>query len=332
MNNLFRTDGWVKSTQGPAVPGAQVFVCTQPANIAFFPPSPLAPIYSDPGGLIPLAQPVITDGFGHYDFYTVAGLYTVVVANGGLIQQVYPDQSVGGIGTGGTGSTLTLENNGVANGSQTLLNLYSSDGSVVVTDDGIGDINLQAKSTSFSGSGAYFYGPGITDLGLIAGTAALQGGENINSVGGQVQVYLFELLVSFTISKATQLALGSQFDVHAYSGIYSYAGNKLVDAGTFTYEAGLGLQTNTFTAVTLPPGTYWHAHATDTTSVGQWVGVSITANADNALSLFSKNATRAATAANTIVSGGLPATLGALTPFTPSETPRGDFILTPLYE
>lgn len=101
MPNYFRNDGFVKSTLGPAVPGAQIFVCDQPANIpaglsAVAPnPTPLATIYSDPDGLVPITQPILTDGFGHYDFYVLPGTYDVSVYLGGKLQQEYPDQSIG---------------------------------------------------------------------------------------------------------------------------------------------------------------------------------------------------------------------------------------------
>jgi len=228
---------------------------------------------------------------------------------------------------------LTVEVAGAPFSSPTLLDFESSDSSVIITDEGAGVLNFQASGgASFSGKGAYFFGPGITDWAAIGGTGSLQGGVNFNSSGGVVQVYLFELFAEFTISKASQLALGSQFSVHAYAGIYSLTGNLLVNAGSFLYEAGSGIQTNTFTPVTLSPGLYWHAQATDTTDVGQWVGVAIVSNADNALALLAQNATRAATAANPVSGANLPATLGALTPYTPNETPRGDMIFTPLYE
>jgi hypothetical protein len=101
MPTYFRSDGWVKAVTGQAVPGAQIYVCTQPANVAFSPPTPLASIFSDPNGLVPITQPILTDGFGHYDFYVLPGTYTVVVALGNVIQQVYPDQSIGVSGGGG---------------------------------------------------------------------------------------------------------------------------------------------------------------------------------------------------------------------------------------
>ena len=327
MQNLFRTDGWVKSTQGPAVPGAQVFVCTQPANTASFPPSPLAPTYADPGGLIPLAQPIITDGFGHYDFYTVAGLYTVVVANGGLIQQVYPDQSVGGIGTGGTGSTLTLENNGVANGNQKLLNLVAGQ-NISIVDDGEGDITISSSGASFDGNGAYFVGPGLTDLAelYIADTVNV---ATFNSSANAVQVYLFQLDAEYTISKVSITSIGNLFSVHATFGIYSYAGNKLVDGGSFVELTGSGVQTNSITPVTLPPGVYWFAQSTDTSTSGDWPAVVITNT--TLPSMLSANTTRSATAGNAASGGVLPATLGTLTPFVPNVG-SGDAIFCPLFE
>ena len=99
MATFFRMDGWVKSVQGYAVPGAQVFVLNQPANtpntLKAALPSPLVSIFSDNAGLVPLSQPVITDGFGHYNFYALPGLYTVAVYLGGSLQQVYQDQLLG---------------------------------------------------------------------------------------------------------------------------------------------------------------------------------------------------------------------------------------------
>ena len=136
MSNYFRTDGWVKSSLGPAIPGTQIYVCTQPANVASVPPSPLAMIFSDPNGLVPITQPIITDGFGHYDFYTTPGVYTLVVGLGGIVQQVYPDQSVGGFGSGGS---LVLQVNSAPLSSQLTAN-FTGAGSVSVADAGSGNI------------------------------------------------------------------------------------------------------------------------------------------------------------------------------------------------
>lgn len=100
--NLYRTDFWCKNALGQAVAGAQIFICSQPTDAAFFPPVPLAPnVYADPAGVIPIIGAIPSDGFGHGYWYAPAGIYTVVVANGGIIQQVYPDQSVGNVGSTG---------------------------------------------------------------------------------------------------------------------------------------------------------------------------------------------------------------------------------------
>jgi len=133
VSNYYRNDGWVKTTLGPAVAGAQVWVATQPANDAALPPSPLALIYSD-DGLTPIVQPIITDGFGHYDFYTLPGLYTVIIAYNGVIQQSYPDQTIGGIGTAGS-TSLTLLTNGTPNFNQTVQNLVQGAGILIGTDN-----------------------------------------------------------------------------------------------------------------------------------------------------------------------------------------------------
>lgn len=108
---FFRSDGWVKTTLGPAVPGAQIYVCNQPTDTSDVPPTNLAVIYSDNQGLMPITQPILTDGFGHYDFYAVSGTYTVVVVFGGTVQQVYPDQTLGAV----IASGLLILNNPVVN-------------------------------------------------------------------------------------------------------------------------------------------------------------------------------------------------------------------------
>lgn len=119
---FFRTDGWVKAVTGAAVSGAQVYVAQQPANTTFAPPSPLQTIYSDANGLVPIQQPILTDGFGHYDFYVTPGTYTVVVALNGVIQQVYTDQTIG-LASGGLGTVTSV---GLVDGSGGLLSISGS--------------------------------------------------------------------------------------------------------------------------------------------------------------------------------------------------------------
>jgi hypothetical protein len=145
VSNYYRSDGWVKTTLGPAIPGAQVYVCFQPANVTppvtpprttpvpWQGPNPQAPIFSD-NGLTPITQPIITDGFGHYDFYVLPGLYTVVIMYNGVVQEVLVDQSIGNVGSSG-GAAVALETNGSPNFNQNLLNLVQGSGITLFSDN-----------------------------------------------------------------------------------------------------------------------------------------------------------------------------------------------------
>jgi hypothetical protein len=83
MSSFYRRDDWVQDAMGNAISGAWVYVTGQPTNVAtltsagFTPPTPQVQLYSDPFGINPITQPVITDGFGHEYFYTLPGTYTV---------------------------------------------------------------------------------------------------------------------------------------------------------------------------------------------------------------------------------------------------------------
>lgn len=94
--SVFRRDGTVNTALGVGLSGVQVYVCTQPANTGSIPPSPLASIFSDPAGLVPLANPVLTDGLGNYFFYAAPGTYTIVVYDPlqRIVTQIFPDQAV----------------------------------------------------------------------------------------------------------------------------------------------------------------------------------------------------------------------------------------------
>lgn len=271
MNNYFRSDGWVKTTLGPAIPGAQVFVCTQPANINSAPPSPLANIYADNAGLVPIAQPMLTDGFGHYDFYAEAGVYTLVIAYAGTIQEVYPDQSVGAVGSGG-GGALTLEANGEALPNQVLLNFYSSDATVTFTadEDGDGGLNLQAKgggNFSTSGQGGFF-GPGITTLfGVYMTQSQAQA-----PTADDVYVWQFMAQSSFTLRACTALFFQQSGSGNYNFAIYDSNGNLVVNPAPFSYGNTFDVPTtNTFSPVVLPPGTYYFAQACNEAIDGPYI-------------------------------------------------------------
>ncbi len=141
---LFRYDGWAKDPLGRAMAGVQVYVCTQPANITN-PPSPLATIYTAATGVPATSQPVTSDGFGHFFFYALPGLYTVVIINAGSIQEVLPDQSLGNVASGSGVSYPLLEHNGVPNGSQSILNLIAGS-NISITDNGIGGLTFNVAT------------------------------------------------------------------------------------------------------------------------------------------------------------------------------------------
>ena len=318
MNNYFRSDGWVKTTLGPAIPGAQVFVCTQPANINSAPPSPLANIYADNAGLVPIAQPMLTDGFGHYDFYAEAGVYTLVIAYAGTIQEVYPDQSVGAVGSGG-GGALTLEANGEALPNQVLLNFYSSDATVTFTadEDGDGGLNLQVKGgTAFSGAGAgQFAGPGIT-LAPMA--------QNLSGVqlpgDGTTYVYKFVLDSAWTLTSCTFVWTNNLNGTISFA-LYTSSGAKISNTDNFmatdsgTNPAYTPVQ-NTFSATVLPAGVYYFAYASSGGSglVVPGCALPFTSNSGTAfLGMVNTPGVFIGTAANSRTGNVMPSTLGAIT-------------------
>jgi hypothetical protein len=95
--SAFRFDGSITdSGTGVALQGIDVYVCTQPAVTTTTPPSPLASLFSDSAGTVPLANPVVTDGFGNFFFYAATASYTLVYYDpqGRMPTQIFPDQSV----------------------------------------------------------------------------------------------------------------------------------------------------------------------------------------------------------------------------------------------
>ena len=138
--SLFRYDAWVKAANGPSVAGSQVYVLGQPANLLGN-PSPLLQVYADVNGLLPLVQPLISDGFGHVDFYVSGGPFTVGVYFNGILQNSYADQYPMGLGSSGT--SVLLETNYVANAVQNILNLVAGS-NVTLVSDSSGDVTINA--------------------------------------------------------------------------------------------------------------------------------------------------------------------------------------------
>jgi hypothetical protein len=308
--------------------------------VASLPPSPLAAIFSDPFGLVPISQPIITDGFGHYDFYTTPGVYTVVVGLGGVTQQVYPDQSVGG-GTQGGGTALALQVNGAPTTNQLLANFRGA-GSVTISADSLGDITitgaslaLQTNSTAnalqsvlnlksgtaiilvpdgvggvtFNSTASglavpFFLGPGVT----TNAAATQSGGVSFVANNGQVAVFEFFLPGSITIHQVSVSRISGSAGVMSF-GIYSLAGSLLVDSGVFNHGSAAVL-TNAITPVVLPSGSYYFAQAGTS---GTLTVQGLSAQTEGFIDMSNVSANLAATAANAYNGTNLPATLGAIT-------------------
>lgn len=146
MSTFFRKDGNVQNAVGYAMAGVEVYVVTQPADTAVFPPTPLATIYQDSIGT-PTANPgfVVTNGQGDFFFYAAAGIYTIVYFDpfGRIPNQVFPDQEIqaptGGGGGGGTVTSVGLSGDGTVFDSPV-------SGSPITTSGTLGPMTLLAHS------------------------------------------------------------------------------------------------------------------------------------------------------------------------------------------
>jgi hypothetical protein len=204
-----------------------------------------------------------------------------------------------------------------------------------------------ASSPSFGGNGAFFYGPALTehpfDLTNLAVISTCQLNGSYVSSAGTVILYLFQMLDKFTISKCSEQANDNAGGHTSAFGIYDINGNLVVDGGSFNSLTSPTVQTNSFSPVTLNPGLYWHAQVCNRTGVAAgFTGIFMNSSSVFAYiaNTFTENAVRCATAANLAIAGPnnpqgnpttvLPATLGALTPFTPQGTVDG--VCIPLWE
>jgi hypothetical protein len=268
---------------------------------------------------VPISQPIITDGFGHADFYALAGLYTVVVAIGGAIQQVYPDQSLGGVGTGSGVVPLALQVNGTPNSSQTLLNLESTDSSIVITDLGGGNIDLQSGESSAIGN--ILFSDGSINLPYIENSAVDAAGGN--GISDQLNGILITVPVAVVISHVAFVPVVGAGSRNVSFAFYSKDGNtKVLDTGAIVFTGGSGVVlTAPLGPVTLTPGNYWFMQTGNPASgvaCTGWVAryTPQTPGSEQMCDMYTLTANRLVFAANPRVGGVMPATLGALTPQT----------------
>ena len=214
---------------------------------------------------------------------------------------------------------LLIEVNGVPTSSQTTANFESSNSSVAITDLGGGIINLEASggpAFDTAGDGG-FWGPGIV-LDDFAMATLANSSTNLSPTSGLVFGFQFVLESEWTIRRcSTYLEVSSFFGQNFSFGIYDAVGTRVIDSGAFICVGNLPaadtVLTNTFSSVTLPPGTYYFVQST-------WTIHNLTCSvnalgATNSITaqVYNANGLRTVVATNTYDGTSLPATLGTLT-------------------
>lgn len=165
-----------------------------------------------------------------------------------------------------------------------------------------------AASLTTAGQGYFWGAAGPNDSSLVGTSTAISptGANN-------VLVFQFILPYAITIRKVT-FANGTTVTAAATAnfGIYSLAGNLLLDSGAFSTAVASQTLSNTLgAAVNLPAGIYWFAQActnATNTSAG-----AITWNTTLGTGCRQLNVVRQGVAANAYASSALPPTLGVVT-------------------
>jgi hypothetical protein len=93
-SGLYKVEGYVKTSRGVALAGAQLSVTSQTTGLALV-------CYADASGNTPLGPILTADGFGCFKFYAAPDTYTLNVSDGNSVRS-FPDQTVG------VGITLSL--------------------------------------------------------------------------------------------------------------------------------------------------------------------------------------------------------------------------------
>ena len=215
-----------------------------------------------------------------------------------------------GSGLGGGGTTLLLETNGTVNTNQALLNIAQGTNVTITNSSGTTTINASGTPT-FSTSGfGYFTGPGFIPPFPFYGSSLGTGVVNNTSTTNQLSVWQFIFLASIVISRVS-VKIGTGVAAQTVNfGIYSQAGNKLLDSGAMAAATSSTISSVTITPVTISPGIYWFAQSTTHLSVNIGVINGVTASFTDFLNT---NGTYVGTAANITSGGVMPATLGAIT-------------------
>lgn len=207
------------------------------------------------------------------------------------------------------GFSLVLENNGVLNSSQSTLNLVNTDGTIVMTDLGSGNIQLNATGSTFGTSGVGgFWSAGFPMMAPY-GYAITNG--SVSTTIDQITVFQFTLNSPWTIrTVACNVVTGAASGSFNF-GIYNPAGNKLVDSGSLSGVSSNVIVSNTITPVTLPAGSYYFAvsaHVTSNTATAYSLNSTVLESVLN-----NSGTVKVGQAANKTAAGVMPATLGTIT-------------------
>ena len=207
-------------------------------------------------------------------------------------------------------SSIIFENNGVLNSSQTLLNITSTDGSIVITDEGSGTLNLQAVTTGFSTTG---YG-GFWSAGfpmMIMYVASFTGGVLVSTAVNQVLVWQFLLETPITIRNLSSCVYSGSAGATVNFGIYNAAGNKLIDSGALSIAITNTQLSVSIAPVVLPAGTYYFA-ASQSTDSGEVLTFELYNTAAVTTVSAGGSVAKIGVAANATSLGVMPSTLGAI--------------------
>ena len=207
-------------------------------------------------------------------------------------------------------SSIIFENNGVLNSSQTTLNLENTDGSIVITDEGSGTLNLQAVTTGFSTTG---YG-GFWSAGfpmMIMYVASFTGGVLVSTAVNQVLVWQFLLETPITIRNLSSCVYSGSAGATVNFGIYNAAGNKLIDSGALSIAITNAQLSVSIAPVVLPAGTYYFA-ASQSTTAGQVLAFTVNNLAAVTTVSAGGSVAKIGVAANATSLGVMPSTLGAI--------------------
>ena len=207
-------------------------------------------------------------------------------------------------------SSIIFENNGVLNSSQTLLNITSTDGSIVITDEGSGTLNLQAVTTGFSTTGyGGFWSAGFPMMSMYV--TSFTGGDIVSTAVNQVIVWQFLLETPITIRNLSSCVYYGSAGATVNFGIYNAAGNKLIDSGALSIAITNAQLSVSIAPVVLPAGTYYFA-ASQSTSAGQVLVFNLNNIAAVTTVSAGGSVAKIGVAANATSLGVMPSTLGAI--------------------